>query len=246
MLVYYKHSMTFYDANMCGCGVDENSLLSWRGDCHAYDAQVPLQPMNEKGVGTNLTQAQLDKLAPYLDPDGDGTGVDVSGGFHDAGDHVEFGMPENYSAATLGWGYYEFRDAYKKSGQDTHIETLLRYFNDYLMRCTFLDENGNVVAHYYQVGDGDIDHALWQSPEVGQHGKTCIFLDRRQTTSRLCLFLRRLSLIINSLNFKVKTDPDYAEKIFPSMARLCMISHGNTFQNMLLARVTTSSVPQWR
>ena len=28
-----QYSMTFYDANMCGTGVDENSLLSTSGDC---------------------------------------------------------------------------------------------------------------------------------------------------------------------------------------------------------------------
>ncbi|HAJ98199.1 MAG TPA: glycoside hydrolase [Ruminococcus sp.] len=206
-----QHSMTFYDANMCGCGVEENSLLSWRGNCHTYDANVPLQPMDEKSNGTNLTQEQIDKLAPYLDPDGDGT-VDVSGGFHDAGDHVEFGMPENYTAATLGWGYYEFREAYKKSGQDAHIETILRYFNDYLMRCTFLDENGNVVAHCYQVGDGDIDHALWQSPEVDGMARPAFFLtdDKPQVDY---VVSAAASLIINSLNFK-ESDPEYAEKSF--------------------------------
>lgn len=37
-----QYSMYFYDANMCGTGVDENNLYSWRGDCHTYDANVPL------------------------------------------------------------------------------------------------------------------------------------------------------------------------------------------------------------
>jgi len=29
--------------------------------------------------------------------------VDVHGGFHDAGDHVRFGLPQSYTAGTLGW-----------------------------------------------------------------------------------------------------------------------------------------------
>jgi len=41
-----QYSMFFYDANMCGTGVDENSLLSWRGDCHVYDARLPLDSQN--------------------------------------------------------------------------------------------------------------------------------------------------------------------------------------------------------
>ena len=204
-----QHSMYFYDANMCGTEVEENTLLSWRGDCHAYDAQVPLQPMNEKSIGTNLSQEFINKYKNILDPDGDGY-IDVAGGFHDAGDHVEFGMPENYSAATLGWGYYEFRDSYKETGQDSHIETLLRYFNDYLMKCTFLDENGTVIAHCYQVGDGDIDHALWQSPEVDTMARPAFFLTAEKPQTDYVVSAAA-SLAINYLNFK-DTDKDYAEK----------------------------------
>lgn len=202
-----QYSIYFYDANMCGTEVDENNLYSWRGDCHTYDAAVPLKPMGEDSVGTNLSQDFIDKYKSILDPDGDGC-VDVSGGFHDAGDHVKFGMPENYSAASLGWGYYEFRDAYVKTGQDDHIETILRYFNDYLMKCTFLDESGGVIAHCYQVGDGDIDHSFWNSPEIDDMARPAFFLtaDKPQTDY---VASAAASLAINYMNFK-DTDPEYA------------------------------------
>lgn len=203
-----QYSIYFYDANMCGTGVSENNRYAWRGDCHTYDAQVPLKPM-EDNVGTNLSQSFIGKYASVLDPDGDGY-VDVAGGFHDAGDHVKFGMPENYAASTVGWGYYEFRDAYVKTGQDDHVETILRYFNDYLMKCTFLDDNGEVVAHCYQVGDGDIDHAYWNSPEVDKMARPAFFLtgDKPQTDY---VASAAASLAINYLNFK-DTDEEYAEK----------------------------------
>lgn len=203
-----QYSIYFYDANMCGTGVSENNRYAWRGNCHTYDAQVPLKPM-EDNVGTNLSQSFIDKYASVLDPDGDGY-VDVAGGFHDAGDHVKFGMPENYAASTVGWGYYEFRDAYVKTGQDDHVETILRYFNDYLMKCTFLDDNGEVVAHCYQVGDGDIDHAYWNSPEVDKMARPAFFLtgDKPQTDY---VASAAASLAINYLNFK-DTDEEYAEK----------------------------------
>ena len=107
-----QYSIYFYDANMCGTEVKNNNQYSWRGNCHTYDAEVPLKPMpDSKSSGTNLSQEFIDKYKDILDPDGDGF-VNVSGGFHDAGDHVKFGMPENYAASTVGWGYYEFRDSY--------------------------------------------------------------------------------------------------------------------------------------
>ncbi len=203
-----QQSMYFYDANMCGDQVDENSQYVWRGDCHTYDAQVPMQPITD-GVGTNLSQSFMDKYADVLDPDGDGF-IDVAGGMHDAGDHVEFGMPENYSAAALGWGYYEFRDSYVKTGQDGHIETILRYFNDYLMKCTFRDASGTVIAHCYQVGDGDIDHAYWNSPEVDEMARPAFFLTAERPQTDYVVSAAG-SLAINYLNFK-DTDPEYAEK----------------------------------
>jgi len=197
-----QYSMYFYDANMCGTEVSENTRLSWRGDCHTYDSQVEMN-----STATNLSEEFLTEYADILDPDRDSY-IDVSGGFHDAGDHVKFGMPENYSAATLGWGYYEFRDAYVTTGQDDHIETILRYFNDYLMKCTFRDEDGTVIAHCYQVGDGDIDHAYWNSPELDEMERPAYFLTAEKPQTDYVVSAAA-SLIVNYLNFK-DTDPEYA------------------------------------
>jgi len=207
-----QYSIYFYDANMCGTEVGENTRLSWRDDCHTYDAHVPMVPWDgntEEGGGTNLSQEFMDKYKDVLDPDGDGT-IDVAGGMHDAGDHVEFGMPENYAAATLGWGFYEFRDTYEKLGQKDHIQTILRYFNDYLMKCTFRDKNGTVIAHCYQVGEGGIDHAVWEAPEVDTMVRPAYFLTAEKPQTDYVVSACA-SLAINYLNFK-DDDPDYAEK----------------------------------
>ncbi len=209
-----QYSLYFYDANMCGCEVHDHSRLEWRDNCHTYDAHVPMiewdkiTNQSSKG-GTNLSASFMTKYKDILDPDGDGT-IDVSGGFHDAGDHVEFGMPENYTAATLGWEYYEYRDVFKKLEQDDHMEVILRHFNDYLMKCTFRDKDGTVIAHCYQVGDGDIDHAIWNSPEVDTMPRPAFFLtaDKPQIDYVVSACA---SLAINYLNFK-DTDPEYAEK----------------------------------
>ncbi|MBR2087335.1 MAG: glycoside hydrolase family 9 protein [Oscillospiraceae bacterium] len=207
-----QYSIYFYDANMCGTEVGEHTRLSWRDDCHTYDAHVPMVPWDGntmEGGGTNLSQEFMDKYKDVLDPDGDGT-IDVAGGMHDAGDHVEFGMPENYAAATLGWGYYEFRDSYVKLGQDDHIETVLRHFNDYLMKCTFRDKDGTVIAHCYQVGEGGIDHAVWEAPEVDTMVRPAYFLTAEKPQTDYVVSACA-SLAINYLNFK-DTDPEYAEK----------------------------------
>ena len=90
-----QYSIYFYDANMCGTDVSENNAYKWRGDCHTYDAKLKLDTTN-----TNLSADFISKYKSVLDPDGDGC-VDVSGGFHDAGDHVKFGLPEDYSSYSM-------------------------------------------------------------------------------------------------------------------------------------------------
>lgn len=199
-----QYSMFFYDANMCGTGVDENSLLSWRGDCHVYDARLPLDSQN-----TNMSDGFISSNRSVLDPDGDGK-VDVSGGFHDAGDHVKFGLPEAYAASTVGWGYYEFKDQFRATGQAVHAEVILRYFNDYFMRCTFRDASGNVVAFCHQVVDGDIDHAFWGAPENDTMFRRGWFITKEKPGTDI-ISATAASLAINYMNFK-DTDPQYAAK----------------------------------
>lgn len=217
-----QYSMYFYDANMCGTEVSENTLYSWRDDCHTYDAAVPMDTSH-----TNLSAEFISQYGKYLDPDGDGL-IDVSGGFHDAGDHVKFGMPEAYAASALGWGYYEFREAYTSLGQDTHSETILRYFNDYFMKCTFRDENGDVVAFCYQVGDGDIDHAYWNSPEIDDMDRPAFFLTAEKPQTDYVVSAAA-SLAVNYLNFK-DTDSEYAAKCLDYAQALFSFARDNDKQ----------------
>ena len=132
-----QYSMYLYDANMCGTEVDSYSAMDWRSNCHTDDATA---------------------TAP------NGKSVDLSGGYHDAGDHVKFGLPQAYSASVLGWSYYEFKDAYTQTGQANHMKTISTYFADYFKKCTVM-ENGKVTAFCYQVGEGNSDHNEWCSPE---------------------------------------------------------------------------------
>lgn len=134
-----QYSLYFYDANMCGSEAGETSLHNWRGDCHTQDCSVQ---------------------AP------NGQTVDLCGGYHDAGDHVKFGLPQAYTASMLEWGYYEFPNAYASAKQKGHFETVTNYFAEYFKKSTIMDSSGNVQYFCYQVGDGHLDHSEWEAPEV--------------------------------------------------------------------------------
>ncbi len=93
--------------------------------------------------------------------DGSDVGLDLSGGFHDAGDHVKFGLPQVYAASTLGWAYYEFKDTFVATGQDGYMLNILKHFTDYFLKCY-----PNNTTFYYQCGDGATDHPYWGPPEL--------------------------------------------------------------------------------
>ena len=197
-----QKALHFYDANKCGA---HESRLEWRGSCHTEDAQIPLNTEM-----TNLSQGFIDSYSDTLDPDGDGM-VDLSGGYHDAGDHVKFGLPQSYSASTLGWGYYEFKDAFAETGQEAHMVEILRWFTDYFLRSTFRDENGDVIAFAYQVGEGSVDHNYWGPPELqdpASYPRPAYFATNEDPASDQAAGAAA-ALTIMALNIE-GTDPDYA------------------------------------
>ncbi len=128
-----QHSLYFYDANMCGTDVAENSALAWRTNCHVED--------------------------------------EVPGGYHDAGDHVMFGLPQGYTASMLGWSYLEFikeNEAGNNVNDDekAHYKLILERFYDFFVDSVKYDSDGKISELLVQKGLGAVDHDIWCSPEV--------------------------------------------------------------------------------
>ncbi|MFG3581401.1 glycoside hydrolase family 9 protein [Micromonospora chersina] len=93
--------------------------------------------------------------------DGADVGLDLTGGWYDAGDHVKFGFPMAFSTTMLAWGAVEYRAGYTASGQLPHLLDNLRWVNDYFVKA---HPAPNVL--YGQVGKGDDDHKWWGPAEV--------------------------------------------------------------------------------
>lgn len=93
--------------------------------------------------------------------DGDVVGIDLTGGFHDAGDHVKFGLPQTWSAATLGFALYEFRESFDQAGATSRMLATLKHFTDFFIKC-----HVSTNTFYYNIGDGNVDHSYWGSPEL--------------------------------------------------------------------------------
>lgn len=94
------------------------------------------------------------------------TNDDVPGGFHDAGDHVMFGLPAGFSASTLGWSIYEYRDdVYDALNQTPHAKLITDHYADFFSQCIRTGADGKTEV-LVQKGDGNIDHAYWGIPEL--------------------------------------------------------------------------------
>ena len=187
-------SLYFYDANMCGKEVSKKSLLNWRGNCH-----------------TNDTVA-------YTRRDGSTVNVDVTGGFHDAGDHVKFGLPEAYSAFMLGMSYDTDKSAYTGTGQVGHLKNITTHFSDYFVKCTVLDASGNVEAFCCQVGQGGggFDHGYWGAPEnqVCDRNSRPIFFANASAPSTDIVSLSAAALAMQYKNFGGDKYLTTAKKLF--------------------------------
>ncbi|MCM1505779.1 MAG: glycoside hydrolase family 9 protein [Ruminococcus flavefaciens] len=93
----------------------------------------------------------------------DGT---ANGGFHDAGDGIICGLTEGFTASTLGWLYYEYKDEFQKTGTYAHFKDISTEFAEFFKKCVTLDSNGNVTKFIYEIGDDGADHGKWRAPEL--------------------------------------------------------------------------------
>ena len=139
------------------------------------------------------------------------TSDEVDGGFHDAGDHAKFGLPAGYSASTLGWSYYEFKDSFNTNGQGNHLKTITDYFADYFKNSTTL--SGDTVTNFvYQIGDGNQDHAVWCAPEVHVDNSRKTFSTSSGASDIAASYAAALA--VNYVNFGNADDLKYAKALF--------------------------------
>ena len=137
------------------------------------------------------------------------TNDEVPGGFHDAGDHAMFGLPQGFTASTLGWAYYEFPDAFDETGQTDHLKMITDHFCDFFKRSTKL--NGDTVTNFlYQKGDGTVDHSYWGPPEA--QGSRQMFWTSNGASEIAAQYAAALAA--NYVNFGNAEDLKYAKALY--------------------------------
>ncbi|XP_068664724.1 endoglucanase 6-like [Aristolochia californica] len=92
--------------------------------------------------------------------DGKANGVDLVGGYYDAGDNVKFGLPMAFTITMMSWSIVEYGKQMAAAGELGHALEAVKWGTDYLIKA---HPEPNVL--YGEVGDGNTDHYCWQRPE---------------------------------------------------------------------------------
>jgi len=150
-----------------------------------------------------------DYILPYRDDaamtDGEDVGLDLTGGWADAGDGIKFTHPMSYAAGQLGWAVYEYRDAFEKAGQLDDILDEIKWATDF-----FIKAHPSPDVLYYMCGYNDSDHSVWVAHEMLDYmtDRKSFVLDSSTPGSDVA-GQTAACLAIASIIFE-ETDPDYA------------------------------------
>lgn len=145
--------------------------------------------------------------------DGSDVGVDLTGGYWDAGDHVKFGLPMASSMTLLAWGASQYRDGYARAGQLDRILSTIRWGTDWLVKAHTAPNE-----FWGQVGRGDLDHAYWGPAEVMTMARPAFKIDAQHPGSDLA-GEAAAALAAASLVFR-PTDPAYAATLLTHAEQL--------------------------
>ncbi|MFZ4775704.1 MAG: glycoside hydrolase family 9 protein [Terrimicrobiaceae bacterium] len=145
--------------------------------------------------------------------DGSDAGLDLSGGFFDAGDHVKFVLPMASSLSLMAWGGIEYGTAFDSSGQKTALLDVIRWGTDWLIKAHPSDN-----VFYGQVGNGSLDHSYWGPPETMTMARPAYVVNTSKPGSEVSAEAAA-AMASASLLFRA-SDPAYADLLIAHARKL--------------------------
>jgi len=157
---------------------------------------------------------------PASTNDGSDVGVDLNGGWFDAGDHVKFSLPMAYSVGMLNWSMIASAEAYQQSGKVEYGKEQVKYALDYLLNSY---QAGDVNSPdddkvYFQVSDGNVDHSYWVAPEDINYERKTFTCDANGGCAAVSGAMVG-AFASGAILFK-ESDPTYAQELEDNAKRL--------------------------
>ncbi|XP_042506171.1 endoglucanase 6-like [Macadamia integrifolia] len=145
--------------------------------------------------------------------DGKINGVDLVGGYYDAGDNVKFGLPMAFTITMMSWSIVEYRKQMAASGELGHAMEAVKWGTDYLIKA-----HPQPYVLYGEVGDGNTDHYCWQRPEDMTTDRQAYKIDVNNPGSDLA-GETAAAMAAASLVFS-HSDPSYANELLTHAKQL--------------------------
>ena len=153
--------------------------------------------------------------------DGSEAGVDLTGGWHDAGDHVKFHYPMMQAVTMLSWSYLDYPESYTNTNNKVHLLNNLRFIGDYLIK---LHPSPNEL--WAQVALGSVDHQFWEEPEENTYTRNVYKLDpNKPGTDLACSMAAAMASL--SMTF-AEEDPAYSSTLLQHAKEL--FTFGDTYR----------------
>ncbi|CAI9274467.1 unnamed protein product [Lactuca saligna] len=133
--------------------------------------------------------------------DGESKGVNLSGGYYDAGDNVKFGWPMAYTICLLSWAAIEYPRQINSVHQLGYLQSEIRWGSDFILKA-----HVSSTKLYTQVGDGNRDHSCWERPEDMDTPRTVIEINAQspgtEVAAESAAALAAASIVFKSVDSK--------------------------------------------
>ncbi|GAB2267653.1 hypothetical protein Dimus_002636 [Dionaea muscipula] len=153
--------------------------------------------------------------------DGKMARVDLTGGYHDAGDNVKFNFPMAFTTTMLAWSVIEFGN----SMPPTELSNALvatKWAADYLLKTT----SQLPYKFHVQVGDPTSDHNCWERPEDMDTARTVYTVNAPNPASEVA-GETSAALAASSIAFS-SIDPGYSMTLLRSA--IAAFHYANTYR----------------
>ncbi|KAL9259745.1 Endoglucanase 24-like protein [Drosera capensis] len=138
--------------------------------------------------------------------DGSSNGVDLTGGYYDAGDNLKFNFPMAFTTTMLAWSVIDFGGMMPPAEQRNAL-VAIKWATDYLLKS--VSELPNRI--YVQVGDPIADHDCWERPEDMDTPRTVYVVEAPNPASDVAGEIAA-ALAAASIAFR-SADPSYSQTL---------------------------------
>ncbi|GAQ78453.1 endo-1,4-beta-glucanase [Klebsormidium nitens] len=145
--------------------------------------------------------------------DGAQAGVDLTGGYYDAGNNCKYNFPMAFTVTMISWAVVEYGDTIAAVGELPQALAVIRWGTDYFLKSFFPPS-----LLYAGVGDEAADNACWERPETMDTPRTEYKVDQRAGGSDLAGEMAA-ALAAASIAFR-PIDPPYADTLLSTAKQL--------------------------